>query len=160
MSPKKKSNPEDEVRERLEGEKPEEPDDPNNWEPDEHDRMYFRNKLEGNLGYLIKEDGKDKIKLDRPGEHIARPFKPNEWIQEKETRKFTQAQITQIAFEADKKLCQLLGDWDKGKRDWIGLGDKMRIDWIRYGPDDPPVRAHLYHAIMGTMSPHAQNAED
>jgi hypothetical protein len=124
------------------------------YDPPEHLRVWFRHAQTGDLGYIVKVGGEDMIRLDRPGQKLDRVFKPNDWIAEREARKMSRAQLTQIAFEADKKLCFFLGDHQRARQEWIGLRDEQRIAWIEQGPKTPRVRVELYRAIMAAMERH------
>jgi hypothetical protein len=97
------------------------------------------------------------IRLDRPLQEIVKPFRKNAWELEKQARPMSRFQATQVAFEADKRLCLILGLHDKARRDWIDLSDDQRIDWERHGPTKPLSRMTLYKAIKKAMAPLTKN---
>lgn len=121
------------------------------WDPPEHQRQYFHNTKDGGLGYLVIENGVQKIRLDRPGQQIIRAYKPSEWTPAHEERKWTEAQITEVAFAADTVLNKLMGDHERARKVWYGLRDEERIAWIRQGPIKDPVRRNLYRAIKDVL---------
>lgn len=124
-------------------------------EPLEHQRVYYRHRTTGDLGYLIKDNGKDVIRLDRPMERIIKQFDTNNWLPDKEARKMSVAQVAQICFEADRKLCFFLGEHDLAKREWVNLSDEQRIAWMQKGPVHPEVRRDMYEAMRNVLNHHA-----
>ncbi|MDX2253275.1 MAG: hypothetical protein NW202_13400 [Nitrospira sp.] len=138
---------------------------PEGWEseaerdPPEHLRVWFRSTKDGQLGYMVKRDGRDHIRLDRPGEEIVKPFKADLWQPEHQVRKMAHAQTVQIAFEADRQLCKALGDFQRASKEWQSLKDEERIAWMRHGPKGPRVRVELYRAIIDTLRPLANETD-
>jgi hypothetical protein len=121
------------------------------------ERVYYRHFRDGNRGYLVERDGQQCIKLDRPNEDIVRPFKDAEWLPERENRPCTKAQITKVAFEADKALCGALGMFVEAKREWLNMKEPKRIAWMA-GAASPPselrgLRKELYQRIMALLEP-------
>ena len=125
--------------------------DPGYTEPPEHERVFYRHVRTGDLGYAVEKDGKPYMKYDRPNEERVIVFNPPDWIQEEEYRPIPEAQVIQVAFEADKRLCLLLGYHDLARRDWIGLTESQKIKWMRQGPTKPPIRQKLYWRIRDTL---------
>jgi hypothetical protein len=115
------------------------------------ERSWYRSVMDGQRAYLVERDGKTYVRLDRPDEEIMRPFVAAEWVPDFEKQPFTETQIAQVAFEADRRLCLALGLHDKARKEWPSLSDDMRIAWLRQGPAAPEVRAELYAAIMGAL---------
>ena len=115
-------------------------------DPAPDDRIYYRHVREGQRGFMVERDGKQLIKLDRPNEEILRPFREHEWMLDREARPLNKHQIGKVSFEADKALCEALGEYDGSKRDWLSLTDEKRIRWIERGPPPGP-RKELYNAI-------------
>lgn len=126
------------------------------YEPPDKDRIYYRNVTSGQLGWFVRRDGKDRIRFDRPDQEITVPFTKAQWVAEQEHRPLTKAQITQVAFEADKMLCRILGLHDKADKEWLNLKDETRIAWMETGPTRPVERSHLYRAIMKELIPLAK----
>lgn len=118
------------------------------YDPDPHDRQWFRQARDGQLGWMVRRNGQDYIRLDRPQQEILRPYRKSEWIAEEEIRPMTRAQLAQVAFEADRALCRFLGDHGQAKAEWLSLRDEARRTWIEEGPSSRLERRKLYQAIM------------
>lgn len=125
------------------------------YDPPGHERVYYRHTITGDLGYLVRREGKDYIRLDRPAQDISKPFLAAEWIAEQEYRPLSRMQLVQIAFEADKKLCILLGLHDEGRKQWLNLRDEERIAWAAGGPPAKGGRKAVFLALMKALEEHA-----
>lgn len=123
--------------------------------PKDAERIWFRHRYDGQLGFLVQREGRDMIKLDRANEDICRPFNAIEWVPEHERRPMTEAQMAQIAFAADRQLCVFLGMHDKTKEQWLDLREEKRIAWMRQGPAHPEIRANVYRGIMDALRSYA-----
>jgi hypothetical protein len=121
-------------------------------EPPEHERVYYRHVSTSDMAYAVTKEGKPYIKYDRPNEERVLPFNPSNWIAVDTYRPIPEAQLVQVAFEADKRLCLLLGYHDLARREWIGLTETQRIKWMRHGPQVPPVRQRLFQAIKDVLN--------
>jgi hypothetical protein len=99
------------------------------------------------MGYAVEKEGKPYMKYDRPNEERVIPFNPSNWIQEEEYRPIPAAQVTQVAFDADRRLLLLLGYHNLARRTWLDLSDAQRATWIERGPQKPVIRRKLYWAI-------------
>ncbi len=128
-----------------------------NWDPLPHERAFHRHSTTGDLGWLVRREGKDCIRLDRPAQEIVRPFRPDEWIVEREHRPLTKYQLAQVAFEADKKLCFFLGHHDLSRREWLALKDEPRIAFTNNGPGGKGPRQQLFNAIMSVLEIYASS---
>lgn len=128
---------------------------PDNWDPPDHERTYYRHTMTGDLGWLVRRDGKDYIKYDRPSHIMERPFRDQDWIAEREHRPLTRLQLAQVAFEADKRLCFFLGLHDQSRREWLSLKDEQRIAWSSAGPPNKGGRQELYQAVMAALARYA-----
>lgn len=132
------------------------PSDETTWDPPEAARVYYRHKETSDRGYLVRREGRDAIRYDRgPGvdQHI---FKLSDWnLESTATEKYSDMQIAQVCFEADKKLCWALGQLDLSKRDWLNdLTEKGRREWMMTGPPAKAVnkeRIGLYKAIQAEL---------
>jgi hypothetical protein len=123
---------------------------PKNWDPPPKDRTWYRCRKTGELAYLVTRDGRNMIRLNRP-EEIVRGFLEADWIPEVEHRPITRAAVTALAYDADLKLCTLLGDFRK-RPAWINLHEDVRVRWAQEGPPSkPPLRKDLFDSIMGTL---------
>lgn len=118
------------------------------------DKVWYRSRTTGDRGYLYPDGDRDRIRLDRPNDHVTRPFVMGEWIEEAEVRNFTPMQMAQVAFVADRLLCMFLGEHTKAKLEWLTMKEPARIDFMRKGPsgqDGSPIRRELYGAIMEVL---------
>lgn len=104
------------------------------WDPREHERKYVRHTTTGDLGYLVRRDGEDKVRLDRGPNEVIIDFRPNDWKEETTHYPMSRAQLAQVAFEADKKLCLYLGFHRLAKRNWLNLSEEDRIEFVKNGP--------------------------
>jgi len=125
-------------------------DKPDNWDPEISERSYFRDAT-GNLGWLVRRDGADHMKLDRAGVDQTRPYRPAEWKEEFRPYPMTEAQIGMVCFAADKEMRRFLGLVNKHPNDWAALSESQRSDWIHTGPETPTHRAILWQAIQNAM---------
>lgn len=121
-------------------------------DPPEHQKLFYRHHRTGDLGWLVEVDGSPFIQLDRPGgDQHRKPFRDSEWVPVQESSPYSRAQLVQIAFEADRHLCRLLGRHDLYKREWRGLTREQKKAWMTQGPTKHPVRKALYQSIMGVL---------
>lgn len=127
--------------------------DPGYFEPLESKRSWYRHKQTSDRGYLVKREGRDAIRYDRPAvdQYV---HNMDEWEPLSESLPaLGLAQVAQICFEADKKLCWALGHIDLSKREWLDLNERVRAKWISEGPvrSSPAYaeRLKLYTAIRG-----------
>jgi hypothetical protein len=110
------------------------PTTPDHYEPPLHERVYYRHFQTGDRGYAVRRLGKDAIRKDRPAiDDVS--YNLGDWKREAdEIPRFSPIQISQLCFEADKKLCWALGHPDLAKRDWRDMTEKQRLSWTKYGP--------------------------
>lgn len=120
--------------------------------PQRHERQYFRHATTGDLGWLVEEDGKAYIRLDRPGgDEQLRPFRKLDWLPEHEHRPLSRAAIAHVAFDADRALAKALGLHDTVRKSWHDLSDGERTKWVENGPASPAVRKALRAAILAAL---------
>lgn len=123
-------------------------------------RVWYRHVNSGQRAYLVKQNGVQMIRLDRPSEDITKPFDPTQWIPDSETRPMTRAQIAQICKVADRQLCHFLGLAKLAKREWFDMKEKERVEWIEgKGPLDPPARQRLFRVMYDEMEPWTRDGE-
>lgn len=125
---------------------------PKDWDPEPGQRIYVQSQTTGDMGWLVRRGGTDKVRLDRPNQEIVVDYNGS-WVQVVEHRRASHAQLVQVAFEADKALLRLLGLHDKVK-EFRDLREKHLVAWIEEGPQQPPVRALLYRTIVDLLSEH------
>lgn len=128
-------------------------DQSDEWDPLPHERIYYTHVLSGDLGWLVRREGKDVIKLDRPGLDEVRPFSASDWNLRHEVRPMAPGQVAKVMFEAHKALMLALAIHDKSKVEWADLSPEKRRAWIERGPTKPPIAAALYAAIKRTLAP-------
>lgn len=124
---------------------------PDDWNPEPGEREYYRSKMTGDRGWLVRREGKDLIRLDRPMEELLRPL--HGWQRDEEALLLPASQAAQVAFEADRALCRIYGLHAEARKTWADLKDKERIAFINDGIDDRehPVRSEVYTAIATAM---------
>ncbi len=121
------------------------------WDPDEEKREYYRHSMTGDRGWRVRREGRDMIRLDRAAKETCQPLS-SIWDKEGERRPFTRTQVTMIAFEADRKLCQALGLYGLARLEWQSLTPQVKKAWIEEGPAKPAIRHDLYTAIFETLA--------
>lgn len=129
---------------------------PDHWDPLPAERQYYRSTSDGNLGWLVRRDGKDRIRLDRPNQEIVKPFEQGKWIEEQEWKPFSRTQVSHFAWDCDIRLCKMLGLYQEAKREWLSLRDEERIEWMKSGPGPGNLRAEIYAAIMDVLRKHSR----
>ena len=125
------------------------------WDPAPQEREWYRNVATGDLGWVVRRGGAQKIRLDRASEEIIRSLNA-EWVPENEHRPMTIAQVGQVAFEADRRLCWFIGMAENAKKEWADLNDDQRIMWMQTGPTKNPMRRELYEAVTGVLRKYAR----
>lgn len=112
-------------------------------------RIYYRNKLSGDMGYLVETGDTKMVRIDDDLRVV--PFSA-QWEKARDERKLTEHQVAQIAFEADKKLCFHLGLHKLAKRQWVDLEQTVRASWMsgkrRFEDVDRQV---LYSSVFEAM---------
>ena len=120
-------------------------------EPEPNDRVYYRRRSDGQLGYRVTQGSDEFVRLDRPNEVILEPLLPSMWIIERSTNPLNDFQIASLAFSADIILCKFLGIASK-KKSWLDLRDEERILFAK-DPPKHPLRRRLYNAISIALKP-------
>lgn len=131
--------------------------EPDDWDPKPFERQWFRNRDTGDLGFLCRRDGKDVIVYDRAHGTIGEMTRPisTDWIPEPKKKLMSDAQVSKVAFEADRALCMALGLHEQAKKEWLNLHEKERIRWQKTGPSEPPPRVELYQKIHEALGRYA-----
>lgn len=127
------------------------------WDPTPAERTYYRSAKDGQRAYLVRRNGKDMLRLDRPMEEILHPIdleNSPEWRPDVTTPPLTPHAIAAVAFAADRALCKATGVQLKSHQtEWLSMKEQARIDWMNEGPKTGDIRDDLYDAIMGTLRP-------
>jgi hypothetical protein len=130
---------------------------PDYFEPSPSDREWFSDAKTGDRGWLVRRDGRQYVRLDRGENETLRPYQEHGWIPLKEVRPLTRMQLSQVAFEADRKLCFYLGLHNEARREWLSLSDEARIKWMAKGPaGGHPARVKLWRHVMGCLKEWSQ----
>lgn len=103
-----------------------------NWDPKPDERKYYRSSVDGQRGWLVRRDGKDCIRLDRPMEDLCVPLAG--WKEDRQAHVMSPHAAAKIAYIADQALCSATGEYFP-KKEWIDLSDKERIRFMKDGPD-------------------------
>ena len=127
---------------------------PDHWDPKPDERTLYRDKQTGDLGYLVRRNGRDLIRLDRPGQEIIR--KLEDFDEENEFRPYNLHQVATLAFESDKLLAKMQGNHTESRREWMSQPEHERIRFMQHGPKEGGLRGELFAAIMGVLKPHAR----
>lgn len=126
---------------------------PGNQDPTPDRRVYYRNVSTGDRGYMVKRHGADHIRFDRPGSDQTRLFKADEWTLEAQSRQLPAHEVAQVAFQADRQLCKVLGKLQESRKGWIDLDNEERVRWVKEGPKVPAdsMRARVWRAVVTAM---------
>lgn len=124
------------------------------WDPEPHARVYYRHARTGDLGYLVRREGQDHIRMDRPMDDSTRTFRAGEWLPEHDRRPLTVAQLAQVAFAADLQLCRWMGMHEESKKEWVNLREEERIEWMQHAPKGEVIRRRLYAGVMAALKPY------
>lgn len=124
---------------------------PDNWDPPAGERLYYRDIRTGDLGYMVRRNGRDLIRMDRPAQEILRQFSTLQFTPDNDYRPISKVIIQKIAFVADRELCRALGMHNLAAKPWDSLKQKEQVDWLENGPQHPEVRQKLYQAILKTV---------
>jgi hypothetical protein len=84
-----------------------------------------RRTTDGQLGFLIEEDGKQRVKLDRrTGETV--PYHPTTWVPDVAPR-LNEAQLSRILYGADRELRIARGEYSV--LEWTRMHERDRVGW-------------------------------
>lgn len=123
-------------------------------EPPPHKREYFRKSgPKGELGWAVTVDGKKCVRMDRGSSvRLILPWNNGQgWVSAMRFRPLVRAQIVQVAFEADRKLCSMIGKPKEASKSWQGLSTRDRKEWLKQGPPGKGVRKELFREIVGLL---------
>ena len=129
------------------------------WDPKESQREFYRHRLTGDLGWLVRRENREAIKYDRPDHDQWVPVRRDnlgaiiDWVAESPPAPLTLHQAAIIAYEADRALDRFLGNVRKSKA-WIDMGEDFRRKWVTDGPPEKGgVRRLLFDAIVEALDP-------
>lgn len=129
------------------------------WDPLPAQREFYRHRLTGDLGWLVRREGREAIRYDR-GDfdqtiRIQRDDKGAiiDWLPEKPPAPLNDYHLGMIAWQADCELQRHLGELSRIKQ-WRDMREEERAKWIRSGPDGgSPMRQEVYQAIKTALEP-------
>lgn len=122
-----------------------------NWDPKPAERTYYRSRHDGQRAYLVRRDGVDQLRLDRPQEELLRKFTDAEWSPDDQTYPMTPHQAARVAFIADRALCGVIGAHTEARDEWLSQKERARIRFMERGPETGDIRDKLFGAIMGVL---------
>ena len=126
------------------------------FEPRPYEREYYIRKTDGQRGWLVKDTGKEMIRLDRGEQNrLLVPFTKNMWKPMGHSGVATLTRMAKVAFEADKELQVILGRPMSERREWASLRPQERAAWSDVPTFNNPIRDGLYRAIMEHLSKYA-----
>lgn len=115
------------------------------WDPKPHERTYYRSTTDGQRGYLVRRNGQDRIRLDRPMEDVHSDL--SGWVKDEQKHPLSPHAAAKIAFIADQALARAIGDY-AAKGEWIDLTDKERARFMADGPDAGNYRDDFHAGVM------------
>lgn len=118
------------------------------WDPKPSERVYYRSTHDGQRGYMVRRNGIEAIRLDRPMEELIRELNDG-WKRDEESYPLNPHRLAKIAFVADRELAAAIGDRiEPREREWIDLSERERIRFLNDGPDEGGIRDKLHLAIV------------
>ena len=126
---------------------------PDNYDPDPDKREWWRNNATGEKGYLVRRNGVEKVRLDRPQEEILRSFKGNAWTIDRDLKPLMLHTEAQMCHVIDQKLLVNLGYHDEADREWHELSEPERIRFMREGQQGLREQDQQFDAIMKVLEP-------
>lgn len=126
------------------------------WDPKPTERAYYRHALTGDLGWLVRREGVEHIRLDRPMTDQVVKYQAEEWKLDMAPVPLTLAQVAQVAFEAHKKLMYFTGNMDEARWSWgKDLTEEERLTFMKEGPEGEMAQ-RLYVGIQVALSKFAR----
>lgn len=108
-----------------------------------------RSTLDGQLGYIVEQEGRLWVRLDRRGENRLLPYHEQQWTADKEPP-LTAIQIARIAHDGDRAWRLVHGEY--GLKEWMSLREEERHAWLKGPPEGAdPRRLRLYAAVKGAL---------
>ena len=135
---------------------------PDDHEPPEHERVYYRHNTTGQLAYVVRVDGQDELRYDQGPESPLAPSAARGGLDlgsftvDSNPRPILESHAAMIAFEADKAVCHVLGKYQLSRREWTGMSDKARLTFMSDGPQTQDrLRRDIWVAITDVARKHA-----
>jgi hypothetical protein len=132
------------------------------WDPHPGNREYFRHRLTGDLGWLVRRENREAMKRDIAGVDsytlVRRDDKGEviDWNRETPPAPLNDYHVGMIAFVADNELQRHTGDVGRVKK-WLDLKEEERSRWIRQGPPEGhDLRRAVWEAIRQALEPYTK----
>ena len=125
------------------------------WEPGPHERVWYRHRVTGDRAYLVREGGKDMLRLDRPLtiEHNPARKLTNEWEKDETHRPIPIGQLARLAYGWCRELNTVLGRHEQRSKDWLALTDAEKQPYLSgQGPPGGPEARMLYKVAWKVLS--------
>lgn len=118
----------------------------------EHERLYVRNRMTGERGYLVEDRGTVYVRL-ASAHGQERRYERHEWIDDIKLKPLTRMNVAEAAFAAERIICKAKGLHQESKRDWAGLTTEQRIEYKLKGPKTAdPERRLVWEGITKLLS--------
>lgn len=122
-------------------------------DPEYDDREWYRHRTTGQRGFMVHEDGKPYIRLDRgPAVRVIEPYRESTWAPEEEPEhSASPAQMAHVLYQADLALCRAIGYHPALEKDrrlgWDGMSVAERMEWWRTPPKGRKIRVRAWHYL-------------
>lgn len=114
--------------------------------------MRLRRRTDHQIGFLVTEDGEQRVRLDRGTTKMSDtstlPYREQEWEPAPKVN-FTASQIARVCYDADRAYRIAKGDF--GVPEWNALRDEAKRAATNPPSTDDPVRLGLYADISARM---------
>lgn len=104
-----------------------------------------RSTIDGQLGFVVEDEGRLWVRLDRRGENRMLPYHEAQWVPDSEPP-ITPMQLARVCHDADRTWRIVHGEY--AVKEWISLPEKDRLAWLKGPPAGcDPRRVKLYTAV-------------
>lgn len=119
------------------------------WDPRPDERKYYRSTVDGQRGWLVRREGQDRVRLDRPMEDYHVKLDQT-WVSDVQQHPMSAHAAAKIAYIADQALCGAIGEFAP-KKAWIDLSDKERVRFMKDGPDVGGFRDEFHKGVKDLL---------
>lgn len=114
--------------------------------------MRLRRKTDHQIGFLVMEDGEQRVRLDRGTTKMSdtstQPYREQEWEPAPKVN-FTDMQIARICYDADRAYRIARGDY--GVPEWNALRDDVKRAAVHPPNTEDDVRLGMFADIRSRM---------